>query len=125
MGMKSTLFKWITAFVVGVSVWSCGLIWKAQKPADTQMGTPALFGETVMYNARQVDSMCFVDGISNDLDNWLSSQFVDFETNSPVTRYAFIKVISDNEEMTYILTPVDTLYQVTKRYIKEVEEDEE
>jgi hypothetical protein len=123
--MKNSIFKWIAMFTVCVSIYSCGLFRRTPKPTDTTLGTPAMYGQTFMYNSRQVDSMCLADAISPDLENnWLSTQFVDDETGAAIRRYVFIKIMNDDEEMTYILTPVDTLYKVTKRYVKNVEEDD-
>jgi hypothetical protein len=123
--MKDEIFKFILVTAICLSTYGCGLFRKAQKPSsDENLGVPAMYGQTVMYNARQLDSMCVVDGISSDLSKWVSMAYYDFETQERIDRYAFIKVLNENEEMTYILTPVDTLYKITKRFIKEVEEDE-
>lgn len=123
--MKNSIFKWLAMVAVCAGIYSCGLFKKVTKPTDTTLGTPAMYGQTFMYNSRQVDSMCLADAISPDLENnWLSTQFVDDETNAVIKRYVFIKIMNDDEEMTYILTPVDTLYKVTKRYVINVEEDE-
>lgn len=121
--MKSKFFKFIAVAVIGISVAGCGLFRKAGNGGNNGNET-AMYGQTMTYNARQVDSMCVADGISSNLEDWMSMYYVDYETNEQINRYTFIKSMSESEEMVYILTPRDTLYKVTKRYVKEAEEDE-
>ena len=121
--MREKIFKIIVIAMIGLSTYGCGLFRKAQKtPTDVSYGTPAMYGQTMTINSRQLDSICTVDGISRNLDDWLSYFFFDYETNMKVDRYAYIKVLSETEEISYILTPVDTLYRITKRTV--IEEDE-
>ena len=112
-------------FAIGLSLCGCGLFKNVPKNNEnsTTLSTPAMFGKTAMINLRQLDSICVVDGLSTNLEDWLKSTYVDYETNMPVNRYAFIKVLNEHEEMMYILMPVDTLYKLTKRYVKEVEDE--
>ena len=126
--MKNKICNLILVLMIGLSTYSCGLFRRLQgntnKEQTTVMGTPAMFGRTDTINARQLDSVCVVDGLSTDLEKWLKMGFYDYETGKVVDRYAFIKTMAENEEMTYILTPIDTLYILTKRYVKEITEDE-
>lgn len=123
--MKGKIFKFILVTAICLSTYGCNLFRKAQKPSsDENLGAPAMYGQTVMYNARQLDSMCVADSISSDLSKWVYMVYYDYETQERVDKYTFIKVLNENEEMTYILTPVDTLYKITKRFVKEVEEAE-
>ena len=124
--MRDKILKIFLIAAVGLSVSGCGLFKRWHKPAETDvtMGNPAMFAQTMIYNARQLDSMCVVDGLSTNLNDWLISTYYDYETNERVDRYAYIKVISEDEELSYILTPRDTLYKVTKRIVKEMEDEE-
>ena len=115
--------------MIGLTTYGCGLFRKVQKPTDngqtTVMTSPGMFGQTDTINARQLDSVCVVDGLSNDLSKWLVMSFYDDETGNKIDRYAFIKMIGDDGELTYILTPIDTLYVLTKRYVTEIPEEDE
>lgn len=125
--MKNKICNFFLILLIGLCAYGCGLFRKAQNGSGnghTVIGTPAMFGRTDTINARQLDSVCVVDGLSTDLEKWLKMGFYDYETRKVVDRYAFIKTMAENEEMTYILTPIDTLYILTKRYVKEVTEDE-
>lgn len=114
--------KYVAIIALGLTVCACGLFRKVPKDNNNvTIGTPAMFGQTMTINSRQLDSVCVVDGLSLDLEEWISSTYQDYETNETIKRYAFIKVLGENEEMMYILTPVDTLYKLTKRFVKEVE----
>lgn len=119
------IYKYLLAIALGLSICSCGLFRKVPKDNNNvTIGTPSMFGQTMMINSRQLDSVCVADGLSLNLDEWISTTYQDYETNEQIKRYAYIKVLGENEEMTYILTPVDTLYKLTKRFVKEMEETE-
>lgn len=81
-------------------------------------GAPAMYGQTMVLNSRQLDSLCGADGLSRNLNDWIVTTYIDYETRDTVYRYTFIKKISKKEELTYILTPRDTLYKVIKRTVK-------
>lgn len=117
--MKNKIFKFIVVAMLGVSISGCGLFRKTPREGDNT----AMYAQTVMYNARQLDSMCTVDGISANLQDWANMFYYDEETKERIDRYTFVKVMNENEEMVYILTPKDTLYKITKRYVKEAEEE--
>lgn len=123
--MRDKILKIFLIAAIGFSAYGCGLFKKAHKPStDIVIGSQSMFAQTMIYNARQLDSMCFVDGLSANLNDWLLSSFYDYETSQRIDRYAYIKVISESEELSYILTPQDTLYKVTKRIVKETEDEE-
>ena len=78
-----------------------------------------------MINARQLDSLCSTDNLSRDLNEWMHATFYDYETNTKITKYVWINSTSENIETTYIIVPVDTLYDFTKRIIDISKETEE
>lgn len=80
---------------------------------------------TAMINARQLDSLCSVDNLSRDLNEWMQTAFYDYETNAKITKYVWINSISEDIETMYIIVPVDTLYDFTKRIIDLSKETEE
>ena len=121
------IIKLAAIFMVGIALFGCGLCKRVPNNTENQttLGSPAMFGQTSMITKRQLDSVCVVDGLSVNLNNWLKSTYVDYETNKQIERYAFIKILNENEEMMYILMPVDTLYKLTKRYVQNMEVDYE
>ncbi len=124
--MKNGLIKFVISLVVGMCVCSCGLFKcfnkQQQQQTDANLGTPAMYGYTMTITNHQLDSICLVDALSRDLDDWLSTVYVDNETGATINRYAFIKTLEEDDELIYILTPVDTLYKITKRIVKPEEE---
>jgi len=94
----------------------CGCLKRQQTDVNLGSGMKA---ETLMYNVRQLDSLCVADTLANDLNYWLKSAYVDYETNNQTIKYTYVKHPNTKNEMTYILVPVDTLYQITKRSIVE------
>ena len=69
------------------------------------------------YNARQIDSMCVVDALPRDLNEWLSKSFNDYETNEHVVRHMYIKELNNNREMIYLITERGEMYVVSKRSV--------
>lgn len=120
--MKNRFYKFIllAAMVFGMS--GCGLFSKLHKDDTntvTVFGTPAMYGQAMVINARQLDSICTVDGLSPDLDDWMAMSYYDYETGEKIDRYAYIKALNDEYELSYILTPQDTLFTIMKRIVKE------
>ena len=109
---------------IGLSICGCGLFRKVPKNTNTNttLGASAMYGQTYTINDRQLDSVCFADKLSYDLNDWIKSTYLDYETNKIINKYIFIKTLNEKEEMVYILMPVDTLYELTKRFVREVEE---
>lgn len=123
--MKNKIFKIAVIMAMCASICGCGLFKKVPKQNEGNgitFGTPVMYGQTMLINNRQLDSICVVDGISRDLDKWILTSYYDYETHNRVDRYVFIKLISETDELTYILTPKDTLYRITKRIVKEEDE---
>ena len=62
-----------------------------------------------------------MDGLSRDFSDWVSMSYVDYETGATIERYAYIKFVGEDDELTYILTPEGDTYKVLKRIVKEEE----
>lgn len=124
--MKTKIFKWVATAFFALVLSACG-------PSSCTGGDGNQDGnlEPVMkaYNGvlteAQLDSLCVADTLSRDLSEWLNSSYIDHETNEAITKYVWIKSISEDLETTYILIPNDTLYNFTKRTINLEEEEEE
>ena len=126
--MKNKLLSLIVLFSIIFSFTGCGLLKKVTNK-DNGSDTENVIGTTqnmyqVMheYNARQIDSMCVVDVLPRDLNDWIRRSYNDYETKEYVTRYMYIKELNDNREMIYIVTPRGEIYVVSKRRVVTEEE---
>jgi hypothetical protein len=121
--MKNKIFKLLAVLSLGVLLSGCGLFKKMpkQNDGDTAMGVPAMYGQTMVLTSWQLDSLCAVDGLSRDFSDWVSMSYVDYETGATIERYAYIKFVGEDDELTYILTPEGDTYKVLKRIVKEEE----
>lgn len=126
--MKNKLLSLIVLFSIIFSFTGCGLLKKVTNK-DNGSDTENVIGTTqnmyqVMheYNAQQVDSMCVVDILPRDLNDWIRRSYNDYETKEYVTRYMYIKELNDNREMIYIVTPRGEIYVVSKRRVVTEEE---
>lgn len=82
---------------------------------STEEGTMRAF--VYYYTPKQVDSMCIIDRLPRNLDEWISERYLDFEYSRYVTKRMYIKVYSEESELIYILIPRENLYKVTKRFV--------
>lgn len=125
--MKNILLKLFMAVSVVFWMSSCG-------PSSCTQGEGNEGGETEIVmkavtdtlTRAQLDSLCAADELSKDLNDWMTTTFVDYESNARVTKHVWVNAVSEDEEVTYIIVPEDTLYIFTKRTInpQEVEEEE-
>ena len=120
--MKNKFLSFIVLFSIIFSFTGCGLIKKISNKgnSDTEvvMGTTQNMYQIMHeYNARQIDSMCVVDALPRDLNEWLSKSFNDYETNEYVVRHMYIKELNNNREMIYLITERGEMYVVSKRSV--------
>jgi hypothetical protein len=120
--MKNKFLSFIVLFSIIFSFTGCGLIKKISNKgnSDTEvvMGTTQNMYQVMHeYDARQIDSMCVVDALPRDLNEWLSKSFNDYETNERVVRHMYIKELNNNREMIYLITERGEIYVVSKRSV--------
>lgn len=120
--MKNKFLSFIVLFSIIFSFTGCGLIKKISNKgnSDTEvvMGTTQNMYQIMHeYNASQIDSMCVVDALPRDLNEWLSKSFNDYETNEYVVRHMYIKELNNNREMIYLITERGEMYIVSKRSV--------
>lgn len=72
--------------------------------------------ERVM-TAAQIDSLCVADTLDADIEYWIKASFRDYETGQIVTKYSYIKELTDTTEILYIITYKDSTYTVLKRVV--------
>lgn len=78
-----------------------------------------MYGYEYLFNQRQLDSICFVDNLNPNIDDWLSTTFYDYETSETIVRKMYIKTLDKENEAIYTLMEKnDTLYLITKRIVK-------
>lgn len=102
--------KYLRAFVLFAVILlsSCGTARKSVTYNDSMIGS------TEIITRWQLDSVCRHDLISNNLDDWFSSYFYDYESGAPIVKKMYIKR-ADDAEIFYIIMPIDTVYEFTKR----------
>lgn len=76
---------------------------------------PGMYMKTYYFNEAQVDSMCVVDKLPQNLNEWVNSSFTDYETNAIIIRYIFIKEYDNDYEMIYVITKEGEIYSIQKR----------
>lgn len=71
--------------------------------------------ETINGNGQfQIDSIIKADTLPN-LNKWLLSSFVDYETNKKVLKRVCIKQYKDGTEVMYIITGQNEPFKIVKR----------
>jgi uncharacterized protein YaiE (UPF0345 family) len=82
-------------FITMLSTISCGETWRIthnQTHDEYTIGT--MYARVFQYSTRQVDSMCVVDGLPRNLEDWANSSYNEYETGRRVVKMVYIKCIS-------------------------------
>jgi hypothetical protein len=74
-----------------------------------------------VYNEYQLDSICRVERLPDDLSKWHGNDIYDYETNKKISQYIFIKDITRKNEVIYTITVDDTTYYFTKRVVEQIQ----
>ena len=76
----------------------------------------SMYGYVKNIDCRQLDSICVVDDLSNNIEEWFKMEFVDYETRNVVTEFLYIKDVSETYDAMYILVKNgECKYKITKR----------
>jgi hypothetical protein len=73
------------------------------------------------YNEYQLDSICNVERLPNDLNKWYGTFLYDYETNEKINQYIFIKEYSWKNETIYTIVVDDSTYYFTKRIVEKIQ----
>jgi hypothetical protein len=73
-----------------------------------------------VYNEYQLDSICQVERLPDDLTKWHGIEFYDYETNERIRQYIFIKELKRKNETIYTITVEDSTYYFTKRVVEQI-----
>ena len=104
--------------LVSFLLYGCGLFsCLAKKEADPQAPlNPGMYEYAFLGTRAQLDSMCLADTLSMNLDeDWLPALFVDYETGERIYRYMFLKEPHADAETTYVVTPRDSMFKISRR----------
>ena len=113
--MRNFILKFLLVGAVVLSAIACGNTRKLAK--DDNLYGAMYATETVMTKA-QVDSMCFADELGM-METWFQMSYIDYETGTPITRYTYVRINSENSEIVYVIAPKGELYKITKRMVTE------
>jgi hypothetical protein len=72
------------------------------------------------YNQYQLDSICNVESIPEDLEKWHGNVLYDYETNKEISQYIFIKEYNKKKEVIYTITIADSIYYFKKRTVENI-----
>ena len=117
----SRLIKKISAFILILSLLSsCGLFKKISIKNTDNDTYDIMYARTLYITREQLDSICVVDTLEQDINKWYSTTFTDYPTNQNVTKKVFVKTNSKKQTF-YILT----MYNDEEKYkmIIRTEED--
>ena len=134
---KETIAELITLFIIFIIM--CVGIFSSCKPTyeyTNAVQTSTMNSVNFLYNKTQLDSAIFADCLPNDIMNdWVSSSYIDYETNKPIVQYFYYKLNKNNEvteiysiimnvkydnmynELYYNSLNNDTIYEYTKSFI--------
>lgn len=73
------------------------------------------------YNMHQVDSICNVERLPDDLTEWYGTTLYDYEINERIDQYVFIKEYNRKNEVIYTITVDDSTYYFTKRVVEKIQ----
>ena len=119
--MKNILFKLLIVFAFVSSITCCGLTKK--RCENLSNNGQEYTGRVVMvYNMPitpyQLDSICVVDTLSKDLNDWLRTGYRDLETGSIIFKYTFIKRANTPGETVWIINEFPDSLSIMKRIKK-------
>lgn len=67
------------------------------------------------YSAYQFDSICKVDDINSNLNDWQKLSIQDYENGVDASQYFYIKSLGKNEIIYRVFMVNDSVYKITKR----------
>lgn len=73
------------------------------------------------YNEYQLDSICRVEKLPNDLEKWYGTLLYDYETQEKINQYIFIKDSNWKNEVIYTIIVDDSTYYFTKRIVEKIQ----
>ena len=112
--MKNWIKNGLLMIAIGLSLVSCGLFRKAPTtPENYGLSMRILYNREFTYT--QFDSICVADTIPANLSLWKAYSSRDYETNSIITEYLYIKRLGANEEMFRLIMVNDSTYNIYKR----------
>lgn len=114
-------FKLLIILVLSLGLASCGpsnkIVTGSENEEEVVAGSQKMRQESNKYNTRQVDSMCITDALPRNFEEWIRRTYTDYETNAYVVRYVYLKLLNNNCELVYIVTPRGDMYIVSKRIV--------
>lgn len=121
INMKNKIPSLLLVLILSFMFTGCGLlnkIFHGNNPdIDVVYGTDDQIMKEIThtYTSFQLDSMCVADTLPQNLNEWLGKSYTDSETKKRITRYMYIKQLTDTGELIYIVTPRESLFIVKKR----------
>ena len=73
------------------------------------------------YNEYQLDSICRVERLPDDLSKWYGTFIYNYETNEKIDQYVFIREYNRKSEIIYTITVEDSTYYFVKRVVEQIQ----
>lgn len=95
--------KKVVLFLIILLVFACGPVYHLTNDFNCY------------YTQEQVDSVCKIERIPNNLDKW--NQMIQIADSIPLNQYTYIKS-TDSTQTIWTLTDLDSLYKFKKKTLK-------
>ena len=93
----------------------CGVIKKQQERNDYPLGTSMKLTCNIQDGKTyQIDSLMVADTLPQ-LDKWLRSVYIDYETKEYITKRMYIRQYKNGTEAVYIILGTEEPYKISKR----------
>lgn len=107
---KEIIAQLITLLILLMIVGLCCLTSCKSYEYTNNPGSETMYNEEFIYNRVQLDSATHSDNIPCDLLDWVSSSYIDYETNMPITQYFYYKLNKNNEVTDIYSVKINIIY---------------
>lgn len=113
--MKNVLKKLFICVGVSLMLIGCGVYKKQQTPDTETLGVSMRVTCNIQNGKEyQIDSLVNADALPM-LNKWLSSVYVDYETNKKILKRMYVRTYEDGTEAVYVITGEKEPYKIQKR----------
>ena len=113
--MKNIFKRVLIGFGISLMLLGCGVVKRQQERNDYPFGASMKYACNVENGKYyQIDSIMVADTLPT-LDKWLSTFYIDYDTNEKIQKRMCIKQYKNGTEAVYIIMGSKEPYKITKR----------
>ena len=113
--MKNIFKKVILGLGISLMLLGCGVVKKQQERNNYPLGTSMKISCNIENGKEyQIDSIMTADTLPK-LERWLSTIYLDYETNDKIQKRMYIRQYKNGTEAVYIIVGSKEPYKITKR----------